>query len=84
MLDIEAASAGEEAGLRLGDIILQVDETTVRSPEDVLRAYSKSKDLFVIIRVDRVVTRRKGSMVTISYETCIEENRVILMSSVVT
>ena len=64
MLEIESGSAAEEAGLKMGDIILQVDETIVRSSEDVVRAVSKSNDLFVIVRVDRVIGRRRGSMVT--------------------
>jgi S1-C subfamily serine protease len=64
VLEIESGSAAEEAGLKMGDIILQVDETIVRSSEDVVRAVSKSNDLFVIVRVDRVIGRRRGSMVT--------------------
>ncbi len=64
MLEIESGSAAEEAGLKIGDFILQVDENVVRSSDDVARAVNKSNDLFVILRVDRVIGRRRGSMVT--------------------
>lgn len=64
MLEIECDSAAEEAGLKIGDIILQVDETTIRTGEDVIKAVHKSNDLFVILRVDRLLARRRGSMVT--------------------
>ncbi|XP_057376466.1 PDZ domain-containing protein 8-like isoform X1 [Daphnia carinata] len=62
VLEIESESVAEEAGLKIGDIILQVDETTVRSGEDVIKAVHKSSDLFVILRVDRLLARRRGSM----------------------
>ena len=64
MLEIESGSAAEEAGLKIGDVILQVDETIVRFSDDVARAVNKSNDLFVILRVDRVIGRRRGSTVT--------------------
>ncbi len=73
MLEIESGSAAEEAGLKIGDIILQVDETIVRSPEDVGRAVTKSNDLFVIVRVDRIIGRRRASTVTrqsVRYGSC--------------
>ncbi|XP_046441578.1 PDZ domain-containing protein 8-like isoform X1 [Daphnia pulex] len=62
VLEIESGSAAEEAGLKIGDAILQVDETVVRSSDDVARAVNKSNDLFVILRVDRAIGRRRGSM----------------------
>jgi S1-C subfamily serine protease len=62
-LEIESGSAAEEAGLKIGDVILQVDETVVRSSDDVARAVNKSNDLFVMLRVDRAIGRRRGSMV---------------------
>lgn len=63
VLEIESGSAAEEAGLKIGDVILQVDETVVRSSDDVARAVNKSNDLFVMLRVDRAIGRRRGSMV---------------------
>ncbi|EFX86131.1 hypothetical protein DAPPUDRAFT_97942 [Daphnia pulex] len=62
VFEIESGSAAEEAGLKIGDVILQVDETVVRSSDDVARAVNKSNDLFVILRVDRAIGRRRGSM----------------------
>lgn len=63
VVDIESGSAADEAGIKAGDIILQVDDVNVRSSEDVLKAVNKSKDLFVLIKVERLLSRRRGSTV---------------------
>ena len=63
ILDTEPGSPAEEAGLRVGDIILQVDDATVQSTDDVLKSIQKSKESFVILRVERFIRKRKNSMV---------------------
>lgn len=81
-MEIESGSAAEEAGLKVGDIVLQVDDVMVRSAEDVLRTVNKSKDLFVVIKVERhLAPRRKGS-VRIETQSLIDHDPVILHVSI--
>lgn len=61
VMDTEPGSAAEEAGLRTGDIILRVDGLSVQSPEEVLKAIQKTKEPFVIVRIERYVPKRRGS-----------------------
>lgn len=64
VMDIELGSAAEEAGLRVGDVLLQVDDTPIHSVQDAVKAINKTKEQFVILRVERFVPKRSGSMVS--------------------
>jgi serine protease Do len=44
VLDVDDESAAEKAGIKEGDIIVGVDDTDVKSTEDVLRATRTSRD----------------------------------------
>lgn len=66
VVDIESGSAADEAGIKSSDIILQVDDVNVRSSDDVLKAVNKSKDLFILIKLERLMPKRRASAVTVS------------------
>jgi len=63
ILDVEPMSAGDDAGLRTGDKILQVNASVVRSTEDILRAITVTKDQYWIIRVERYLPTNKMPLV---------------------
>ena len=63
IMEVEIGTAADEAGLRVGDTVLQVDETVIRSADDVAKAVSKTKAQCVVIRVDRYISRKRGSTV---------------------
>lgn len=62
-MEVETGTPAEEAGLRIGDLVLQVDEVVIRSAEDVARAAKKTKEQYLVIRVDRYISRKRGSTV---------------------
>ena len=62
-MEVETGSAAEEAGLRIGDTVLQVDDTHIRTGEDVTKAVTKTKEQFLVIRIDRYISRKRGSTV---------------------
>lgn len=63
IVEVEADSSADDAGLRAGDTILQIDDVPVRSSDDFLRVVNKSKETFFIVRVDRRPSKKIGSMV---------------------
>ena len=63
IVEVEADSSADDAGLHPGDTVLQIDDVPVRSGDDFLRVVSKSKELFFIVRVDRRPSKKIGSMV---------------------
>ena len=62
-MEVETGTGADEAGLRVGDTVLQVDETVIRSADDVAKAVSKTRSQCVVIRVDRYLPRKRGSTV---------------------
>ena len=64
IVDTEPESEAEEVGLRTGDIILRVDGLAVQSPDEVIKAIQKTKEQFVILKIERYIPKnRKGSVV---------------------
>jgi serine protease Do len=50
---VEGDSLAEEAGLRSGDLIVQVNKTDVRTPQEVVAVLSETKKAFVPLLVQR-------------------------------
>lgn len=70
-MEVETGTAADEAGLRVGDTVLEVDETVIRSADDVAKAVAKTKAQCVVIRVDRYISRKRaGSTVKPYNDPC--------------
>ena len=62
ILDVEPRSAGDDAGFRTGDKILQVDAVAVRYMEDILRAVTVTKDQHWIMKIELYIPLKKISI----------------------
>ncbi|MFT3972942.1 MAG: PDZ domain-containing protein [Amaricoccus sp.] len=50
---LDGTGRAADAGLAVGDVILQVGDTSVRSPHDVDKAISSTKSDAVLLQIER-------------------------------